>query len=68
MPQTENGNEIPVLDTPNLEYIRSNIDNLSNQEKVNMYNGLKFIDRVEQKDFIKLSPFRVRIFRMKGVE
>ena len=67
MPQTENGNEIPVFDTPNLKYIKSNIDSLSDQEKFNTISNTKIMDKVELKDLIKLSPFRIRIIR-KEVE
>lgn len=68
--QTENGNEIPTFVTPDIKYIRSNIDSLSVQDKQNMYNTLRPmiipITNEAVVDYIKLNPFRIRIRRKKG--
>lgn len=66
--QTENGNEIPTFTTPGLKYIRSNIDDASNQDKLDMYNTFKPLISVTTEDLVKLSPFRIRICRVKGVD
>ena len=63
--QTENGNEVPTFTDPNLKYIKSNVDALSNEDKRTMYEGLKFISSLDSDDLKKLSPFRVRMYRRK---
>ena len=63
--QTENGNEVPTFTDPNLKYIKSNVDALSNEDKRTMYEGLKFISALDSDDLKKLSPFRIRMYRRK---
>ena len=63
--QTENGNEVPTFTDPNLKYIKSNVDALSNEDKRTMYEGLKFISKSDSDDLKKLSPFRIRMYRRK---